>query len=371
MSLDTLKIYIRQYLASQPDGIVELMWQGGEPTMRGIDFFRHAVAYADAERRPEQYIRHSLQTNGTLITDEWARFFVENDFLVGVSIDGQAEHHDRFRLNKAGHSTYHQVIRGWDCLKKYDVQSNILCTVHAANMEDGAQIYCHFRDELEAQYMQFIPIVERCTADLHPLAEKGWLSDQTHIPLYQQKGSIVTSRSVSPDGWGRFMIEVFDEWFTRDIGSIFIQNIDVLLGAVFGMHTLCVHAPECGRALAIEHNGDIYSCDHYVEPGYRLGNIYHHSLSDTIKSPAQRAFGQAKSATLTDRCRNCQVRWACHGGCPKDRFISSNSPSETHNHNFLCAGYEAFFTHATPGIRQLANLIQAGFPASAIYGTPQ
>ncbi len=366
MSADGLEEYLRNFLDSQPDGPVEVAWQGGEPTMRGLPFFRRAVELTEQLRRPGQQVTFALQTNGTLLDDDWAQFLVEHGFLVGLSMDGPEELHDAYRVNKAGRGTHAQVLRGWELLQRHGVDTNILCTVHHANQDRPLEVYRYFRDELGARYLQFIPIVERVPdADLE-LAERGWRPG-THgkrTLLYQQKGDAVTSRSVTPVAWGTFLSAVFDEWVALDVGKVFVQHFDVTLGNLFGQHSLCVHAPECGDAIAVEHNGDVYSCDHYVEPDYRLGNVSESRLADLVASPRQREFGRSKRTALPQQCQKCPVRWACHGGCPKDRF-SVTADGEP-GLNYLCEGYYTFFSHAQPAVEHMGRLLQAGRPAAEI-----
>lgn len=366
MSTTTLGAYLANYLDAQPDGEVVVAWQGGEPTMRGLAFFREAVRLADELRRPRQRVTHSLQTNGTRLDDEWCAFLAERRFLVGLSIDGPAELHDQYRLNKGGRGTHAQVMRGWAALQRHGVDTNILCTVNAASQDHPLKVYRFLRDELGASFLQFIPIVERVESKNLEIAERGWRSGSGERLLYRQTGDAVTSRSVTSTGFGAFMCAIWDEWVTRDVGVVFVQHFDVALANRFGQHTLCVYAPECGDALAIEHNGDVYACDHYVEPGYLLGNVTTDRFAALLMSTPQRDFGQAKRVSLTRDCQACPVRWACHGGCPKDRFATS---SEGENgHNYLCAGYLRFFTHIAQGIDTMANLIRAGRAPADIMG---
>ncbi|WP_228372795.1 anaerobic sulfatase maturase [Demequina subtropica] len=355
MSESGLEAYLLNMLTNQPDGDVEVAWQGGEPTMRGLEFFERAVALAEQLRRPGQRVRHTLQTNGTLLDDAWGAFLSRHRFLVGLSVDGPADLHDAYRVNKAGRATHAQVLRGLTVLKRWGVEFNILCTVHAANQAHGLEVYRYFRDELGARHLQFIPIVERVSASLLDVAEAGWKDDAGERILYRQEGSSVTSRSVDPAAWGEFLVAVFDEWLARDVGTVFVQHFDVMLGNALGQYSLCVHAPECGSALAVEHNGDVYSCDHYVEPGYLLGNVAADSLQALVASPAQRAFGAAKRTSLPRQCVECPVQWACHGGCPKDRFGVSVDGEAGLNH--LCAGYLRFFSHAEPAVRRMAEVV--------------
>jgi len=366
-----LETYLANLLASQPDGRVEVAWQGGEPTMRGLAFFRRAVELAEQLRRPRQQVAHALQTNGTLLDDEWGAFLAEHGFLVGLSIDGPAQMHDAYRVNKAGRGTHAQVVRGWEVLQRHGVATNILCTVHAANAEHPLDVYRYFRDGLGARFVQFIPIVERVPAEHLELAERGWRPDARRgqrTLLYQQHGEAVTSRSVSPAAFGDFLVAIFDEWASRDVGAVFVQDFDVMLGNLFGQYSLCVHSPECGAAIAVEHNGDVYSCDHYVEPDYRLGNVAETSLQTMLQSSAQREFGRAKLTTLPGQCKACPVRWACHGGCPKDRFTTTTEGEP--GLNYLCAGYYRFFTHAQPTVERMGQLIRAERPPADIMSAP-
>ncbi len=363
----TLETYLRAYLAAQPDGPVTVAWQGGEPTLRGLPFFRRAVELAGQLRRPGQQISHALQTNGTLLDDAWGEFLAEHHFLVGLSVDGPAHLHDGFRVNKAGRGTHAQVVRGWQVLTRHGVDTNILCTVHQNNADHPLEVYRYFRDELGARYLQFIPVVERVPAAQLPVAENGWRTPDGRRLLYRQDGDAVTSRSVRPGQWGSFLSAIFDEWVTRDVGTVFVQHFDVTLGNLFGRHSLCVHSPECGDALAVEHNGDVYSCDHYVEPGYLLGNVADTDLQTMLASPAQREFGRAKRTALPRQCRECPVRWACHGGCPKDRFTSTADGEP--GLNYLCEGYRSFFGHVQPAMTAMGRLLQQGRPAADIMAT--
>lgn len=357
MSERQLRAFLVNFLDSQPDGDVTLEWQGGEPTLRGLDFFRQAVGLAESLKRPAQRLRHSIQTNGTLLDDQWGEFLSANHFLVGVSIDGPEEYHDAFRVNRAGRGTHRLVIRGWDILRKYHVETNILCTVHAANEDHPLEVYHYFRDVLGADFIQFIPIVERVTRSDRAIAEAGWHGGRgAKRPLYRQAGSDVTTRSVDPQKWGGFLNAVFDEWVTRDVGKVFVQLFDVALGNALGEYTLCTHAPVCGGAVAVLDNGDVYACDHWVEPGYERGSVNTRSLADVVLSKEQQAFGRAKYAELSDQCMRCPVRWACNGGCPKDRFIPAKDGA--HMQNYLCPGYTRFFSHIQPDIMTMAGLLQ-------------
>lgn len=364
MTSQTLRSWLTNHLDAQPEGEVVIGWQGGEPTMRGLDFFREAVALADELRRPRQQVRHSIQTNATLIDDEWGAFLAEHHFLVGVSLDGPAELHDAHRVNKAGRGTHEQVVRGWRVLQRHQVETNVLCTVNSANADHPLEVYRHCRDELGATFVQFIPIVERVEAGQEELAEAGWRDDEGRHVLYTQTGHQVTSRTVRPEQWGTFMTSVFDEWVRHDVGRVFVQHFDVMLGALFGQHSLCVHAPECGSALAMEHNGDVYSCDHFVEPEHLLGNVRERDFREMLASDHQREFGRAKRTTLPRQCLDCPVRWVCNGGCPKDRLATSVDGEP--GLNWLCAGYFQMFTHAWPAMERMAELLRSRRPPAAI-----
>ena len=355
MSEDLLELFVREFLAASPDGPVTLLWQGGEPTLRGIDFFKRAIDLAEKYRRPTQDVSHAIQTNGTLINDDWASFFAQNGFLVGISIDGPAALHDVYRTNHAGRATHAQVIRGWSYLNDAGVDTNILCTVHAANQEHPLEIYHYFKDELDARFIQFIPIVERvCEEQLHAV-EKGW-NAQTGI-LYQQNGTTVTARSVNPQKYGAFLSTIFDEWIRNDIGEVFIQDFDSALSSLFSQATVCVHAPECGNNLALEFNGDVYTCDHWVEPEWRLGNISESDFPSLLTTDTMRTFSRKKRAELPDSCRSCAVLPLCNGGCPKDRFVQAEIGTPN---NYLCAGYHHFYTHIAPDLIGMRRLLQLG-----------
>jgi len=239
--------------------------------------------------------------------------------------------------------------------------------VHAANAEHPLEVYRYFRDKLGATHLQFIPIVERVPREKLPLAEQGWRADATpgrRTLLYKQEGDAVTSRTVDPAAWGEFLVAVFDEWVALDVGTVFVQHVDTALGNSFGQYSLCVHSPECGDAIAVEHNGDVYSCDHYVEPDYLLGNIQEDGLRVLVDSDRQRSFGKSKRSSLPSQCQECSVRWACHGGCPKDRFSTTAEGED--GLNYLCAGYFRFFSHITPAIGEMGGLLRAGRPAAEI-----
>jgi uncharacterized protein len=365
MSELTLENYIRQLLEAHRTPTVTVAWQGGEPTLMGLDFFKKSVELALKHRQPGQELEFTFQTNGVLLDDAWCAFFKEHNFLIGLSVDGPQEIHDTYRLNKGGQGTFKQVMRGWDVLRKHEVDTNILCTVNAANQHHGRRVYRFFRDKLGATWIQFIPIVERATAETLPIANLGW-SDKPggQRLLYTQNGSLVTERSVGGEQYGRFLIDVYEEWIRHDVGNVFVQLFDVTLQEYFGEHLLCIHAPTCGYGPALEHNGDLYSCDHFVEPDFLLGNINETHMIELVSSTKQRRFGDDKRDLLTAQCRACEVRGLCNGGCPKDRFVLSRDGEG--GHNYLCEGLYGFFTHTRPTMTIMARLIQQGKYADGV-----
>ena len=365
---DLLETTIRQLMESSIGPQVEVSWQGGEPLLRGLDFFRRSVELAEKYRKPHQRVLHTVQTNGTLIDDQWAEFFKQNSYLVGVSIDGPREMHDAFRVAKGGEGSFDDVIRGWRCLQEHEVDANILCTIHAANEDHPLEVYRFFRDELKAGYIQFIPIVERATPETIALADRGWSGLKgMDRPLYTQTGNLVTERSVKAGKFGKFLLAIFDEWVKRDVGRVFVVTFDVALGSWLGQHNACIVSPTCGASLVMEHNGDVYSCDHYVEPDHRLGNVRETPLGDLVLMEKQRRFGQAKYDTLPNYCRKCSSLFACYGECPRNRFIKT--PDGEDGLNYLCEGYKAFFQHIDKPMRTMAELVCKGRFADEIMET--
>ena len=360
MTDDLLEIYLRQMIESQAVPEVTIAWQGGEPTMMGLDFFRHAFALVDRLKPPGMQVEHTIQTNGTLLDEEWCAFFREHGVLVGLSMDGPAEMHDTFRVDKGGRPTHARVEAAARLMQERGVEFNILCTVHAANAGRALELYRYFRDDLGVRYLQFIPIVERATAETFEAAEAGWGSHRAaDRPLYRVEGALVTDRSVTAEQWGSFLTEIFDEWVTTDVGTVYVQMFDAALASWLGMQpSMCIFAETCGNALALEHNGDLYSCDHFVEPAYLLGNIRETHMLDLVASPAQRRFGQDKRDTLPRYCVECPVKFACHGECPRNRFIAT--PAGDPGLNYLCAGYKSFFEHIDEPMKLMADLLRNG-----------
>jgi uncharacterized protein len=315
--------------------------------LMGIDFFRRTVEIEKKYMRQGMNIENTLQTNGVLLDEEWCRFLRANNFLVGISVDGPRHLHDAFRRDKGGKPVFDKVVRAVRLMQEHQVEFNILCTVNAANSREPLEVYRFFRDELEARYIQLIPIVERDN-------ETG-----------NQEGSCVTDRSVNPEQWGRFLIEIFDEWVAKDVGNMFVLHFDnVLASYVHGRSNVCILSPTCGEAVALEHNGDVYSCDHFVEPKYLLGNIRQNSLNELVNSERQRKFGRDKSSDLPKYCRECEWLFTCHGECPKNRVLMT--PDGEKGLNWLCAGMKAFFSHTKRHMELMAQYLHMGQPASLI-----
>jgi len=351
MSDATLELYIRQLVESHRADTVNIAWQGGEPTLMGLDFYRRAMALAEKYRRPGMKYLHTLQTNGTLLDDEWAAFFKQHDFLIGISIDGPRDVHDVYRVDKGGRPTFDRVMRGLRLLQKHGVEHNVLTTVNGVNADYPLEVYRFLRDDAGATWMQFIPVVERIGADGSALL---------------QEGTRVSERSVGPDQFGRFLCAVFDEWVRRDVGRIFVQTFEATLRNWLGMRTsgMCVFNETCGAGPALEHNGDLYSCDHFVEPKHLLGNIRNEHMIEMVASPRQLKFGRDKRDSLPRCCLECDVRFACHGECPKNRFIPA--PGGEPGLNYLCAGFKEFFHHVGFPMKLMAGLMRRGRDAREV-----
>ena len=351
MSDALLESYISQYIEAQHIPQATIAWQSGEPTLMGLDFFRRSILYQQKFKRPGMIIQNTMQTNGTLLDDEWCEFFHNNNFLIGLSLDGPRKLHDAFRVDKAGRPTFDKVMIAARLLRDHKVEFNILTTVHAANGDHPLDVYRFLRDDVGTKFIQFIPIVERDN-------DTGF-----------QEGDKVTDRSVKAEQYGRFLIDIFDEWVRRDVGRIFVQIFDVALAAWSGAPPgICAFSETCGTAMAMEHNGDMYSCDHFVEPKYFLGNIKEKSMAYLASCEKQQRFGQDKLDALPKYCLQCEVKFACHGECPKNRFI--RTPDGEPGLNYLCAGYKEFFRHIDGPMRFMANeLRQGGAPANVMNYT--
>ena len=341
MKNKVLEKFMKEYLTAQSGEEVTIGWQGGEPLLRGIDFYKKAVEYQEKYKKPDQKVVNAFQTNGTLLTDEWAEFLHENKFLIGISIDGPEQIHNIYRHDKKGNDTFDKVLHGLKLLQKHKVEYNILTTVHKGNVDHPLEVYRYFRDELKAEFMQFIPIVEHAR--------------DIKIP----KGKIVSDRTVPAKKYGEFLTAIFMEWVRNDVGKVFVQHFDVTLGSWMGVQGgLCVFQPTCGFALVLEHNGDLYSCDHFVYPENKLGNIKRKPLDEMVNSGKQFTFGHNKLKKLPQYCVDCEFRFACHGGCPKNRIIY------THNGelglNYLCKGYKHFFKTTAPYFKKMGEFLREG-----------
>jgi uncharacterized protein len=351
---DVLENYIRQYIQAQPTELVSFAWQGGEPTLLGISFFERVVQlqqkYANGRA-----IENAFQTNGTLLDDEWGEFLAKNKFLIGLSVDGPDELHDAYRVDKGGQPTHARVMRGLGLLKKHGVEFNTLTVVNRKNSYHALTVY-RFLKEIGSNFIQFIPVVEQ-------VAEEPDHNGLVLIKPYSRQKASVSEWSVEPLQFGKFLAGVFDEWVRHDVGRIFVQIFDVALESWAGLpQSLCVFSPKCGKALAVEHNGDLYSCDHFVYPENKLGNIMERSMETMVSSQQQVRFGNAKESALPSDCRQCDVRFACNGECPKHRFTATAGGE--YGLNYLCAGYKHFFHHVDPYMRFMANeLRHDGAPA--------
>lgn len=357
MPFNVLESFIRQKIESQSSDVISFAWQGGEPTLLGVDYFKKVVElqkkYANGKR-----IENGFQTNGVLLDDEWCTFFKENNFLIGLSIDGPKDLHDHYRVYKGGQPSFDKVMRGIDLLKKHNVEFNTLTVVHKENSYYPLEVY-NLLKEAGSGFMQFIPIVERTTD-----------SDKENLKLVSPEyngNAQVTDWSVEPMQFGKFLCEIFDEWVKKDVGKYFIQIFDVSLESWLGMQqSLCVFNETCGKALAIEHNGDLYSCDHYVYSENKLGNIIEDPILSLVNSDQQIKFGNDKRDKLPQYCLSCEVRFACNGECPKHRF--TKTPDGEDGLNYLCAGYKMFFNHIDPYMKFMASeFLNKRPPANVMY----
>jgi uncharacterized protein len=356
MTDETLELYIRHYIKAQDVPEVNFAWQGGEPTLMGLDFFRRAMAlqqqYADGKT-----ITNAFQTNGILLDDEWGEFLAAHKFLVGLSVDGPRELHDRYRVDKGGKPTFDRVYAGLQTLKRNGVEHNTLTVVQADNADHPLEVYEFLRSE-GSGFMQFIPIVERLAQS--PGEDGLELID----PTFEGRAH-VTRWSVTPLQYGRFLTSIFDTWVRRDVGQVFVQLFDVALGAWVGQEpSLCIFAETCGKALIIESNGDLYSCDHFVYPEYNVGNVHDRSIREMVDSPLQTKFGNDKRDLLPGMCQRCEFRFTCNGGCPKHRF--GRTPAGEGGLNYLCKSYKMIFGQMDPYMRVMADLVQRGQPAAQV-----
>ncbi len=355
MAPNVLETFIRQTIeasleASMPE--IQFAWQGGEPTMLGVGYFKQIVALQKKYLPNDIPVTNAFQTNGTLLDDDWGRFLKDNEFLVGISIDGPKKIHNRYRVDRAGRPTFDAVMRGLEVLQRHGVDHNALTVVQRANGGKGKEVY-KFLKGLGIGFIQFIPIAERSTGDA--------LAGAPQVDM--DPGNSVTAWSVSPRAYGKFLCDVFDTWFRNDIGEVFVQLFDVQLGLWMGHGaSLCVFAKNCGGCLALEHDGSLYSCDHYVYPQYQLGNMMEAPLRDFLWADRQLEFGQEKETKLTAQCKRCSFRFACNGGCPKHRFATAGDGEI--EHNYFCESYTMFFRHAGDRMQNMARLVASGRPAT-------
>lgn len=352
MSDETLELYIKQYMESQSLDCVQFVWHGGEPTLRGIDFYRRAMSLQRKYARGRS-VQNCLQTNGTLLTDEWCGFLKENSWLVGLSIDGAEKYHDEYRRDKQDRPTWSRVMEGIRLLQRHGVEWNAMAVVNEYNADYPREFYRFFKD-IGCQYIQFTPVVERIKAT-------GVLADG-----YDPEGKVM-SFTVSPRQWGDFLIGVFDEWIREDVGSIFIQIFEATLANWMGVEAgICTLAARCGHAAVMEHNGDVYCCDHFVFPAYRLGNIHERTIIEMMASERQQRFGMMKETALPRQCRECEYVFACHGECPRNRFAISSDGEK--GLNYLCEGYRRFFAHVAPYMDYMKKELDAGrAPANVMH----
>jgi serine-type anaerobic sulfatase-maturating enzyme len=361
MSDEVLSKFVANYIISQPTPVVEFVWQGGEPSLMGLDFFRRAVEYQRPYRKLKT-INNSFQTNGTLLTDEWCEFFKEHNFFIGLSLDGPEAIHDRYRRQRSGQPTFKAVIKGLRLLQKHGIEYNILAGVAKETAYHPLEVYNFFKEQ-GIEFIQFTPIIERV-----PDKNAKQYGLQLALPAaldHKELNTQLTSWTVEPEPYGDFLIAVYEQWVRQDVGKIFVMNFEWALNAWIGNPSpVCIFAQQCGRAVAVEHNGDVYACDHYVYPEYRLGNILTDNLGRLIESSVAKGFGPHKETTLPRWCRECEVLKACWGGCPKHRF--KKTPQQEPGLHYLCAGYQKFFLHIRKYLRVMTTLLENGQPASLV-----
>lgn len=360
MSDEVLERFIAQYISSQNVQEIVFTWQGGEPTLLGIDFFERVVEFERLHCPPGKKIANDLQTNGTLIDEKWCEFLKEYNFLVGISIDGPERLHNTYRVSRDGKPTFQRVFNATKLLHRYGIDFNTLTVVNRVNAKHPAEVYRFLRDSVGSTRIQFIPLAEPKVFAKTPTS----FINENDMPLLGsleslpgKPGSVVADWSVIPDDYGRFLNSVFDIWYRNDIGRVFVFLFECALAQWYGQQpSLCIFAETCGRALAIEHDGSIYSCDHFVYPEHKLGNITQKHLGEMVNSVSQTVFGLSKSATLPEYCRKCEYLFACYGECPKNRFIKS--PDGEPYLNYLCSGLKKYFGHIDPYMKELAELLR-------------
>ena len=359
MSDEMLEQFTREYIEAQTMNQVLFTWHGGEPLLRSIDFYRKALSLQQ-KYAGGRCIDNVIQTNGTLLTDEWCEFFAQNHWLVGISIDGPQPYHDHYRLTAAGKPSWKKVMQGIKLLKKHGVEWNAMAVVNAYNVNHPLEFYRFFKEN-GCQFLQFTPIVERLTRheDGRTLAS---LADKNEIPL--------SEASVAPEQWGYFLCAIFDEWVRKDVGKIFVEIFDCTLANWMGISPgICAYSKECGHAGVMEHNGDVYSCDHFVFPEYKLGNIRDHSLIDMLYGEQQQEFSRLKHSSLPRQCKECDMEFACHGECPKNRFMKDKYGDS--GLNYLCLGYYHYYQHVAPYMDYMKQELMAQRPPSNIMKVVQ
>lgn len=355
MSDAVLERYIHDYIALQNGNHVLFTWHGGEPLMRSREFYEKALQFQQKHAAGKN-IENALQTNGTLLTDNWCRFLADHQFLVGISIDGTEEMHDRYRLSRSGRGTWRQVIHGVELLIRYGVEWNAMAVVNDYNVRQPLEFY-HFFKNLGGNFLQFTPIVER----FYRHADGRLLAS----PIEGHTTAEMAPFSVAPDKWGNFLCAIFDEWVRHDVGQFFVQIFDATLAGWMGVPgSLCTMAETCGHATAMEHNGDIYACDHYVFPEFKLGNLFEQPLGEMVYSSSQRQFGENKRKLLTRQCQSCEWRFACNGDCPRTRFVTSRDGQA--GHPYLCAGWQHYFSHVAPYMDFMKRQLMVNLPPAAI-----
>jgi uncharacterized protein len=361
MSDEVLSAFIRSYIEAQPSPVIEFVWQGGEPTLLGIDFFQRVID----RQRPyagRKTIANSLQTNGTLLDDRWCRFLKQHNFLVGLSLDGPREIHDLYRRDRAGKGTFDKVLRGLKLLQKHGVDVNVMASVGRETARHPLDVYRFFRNE-GVEFIQFVPIIERLPADAEK--QSGFRLAGPASLNQEEANREITPWTVLPEEYGDFLIAIYEEWVRRDVGKTFVMNFEWALNAWIGNPSpVCIHSKRCGSSVVIEHNGDLFACDHYVYPRFRLGNILTDSLPKMVKASVDSGFGPAKENSLPRWCRECEVLAACQGGCPKHRFAST-CQGEPGLH-YLCPGYRKFFRHIRRYLRAMTTLLENGLPVSHV-----
>jgi uncharacterized protein len=356
-----LRAFITQYIGSQPTPVVDFVWQGGEPTLLGLDFFKRVIALQKpfAARKT---IQNHLQTNGTRLTAEWCRFLKHHNFLVGISLDGPKEIHDRYRRDRRGQGSFDQVLRGLRLLQSHQVDFNVLACVARETALHPLEVYRFFKNE-GIEFIQFTPVVERLPAVAGGVSGLR-LAGPAQLDNKAPQGD-VTSWSVVPEDYGDFLIAIYEEWVRSDVGRVFVMNFEWALNAWMGEPAaVCVHARICGRSLVIEHNGDVFACDHCVYPQYKLGNILSDALPDMVATSLRSGFGISKETALPRWCRECEVLAACRGGCPKHRF--GQTYYDEPGLHYLCKGYYKFFCHIRKYLRAMTQLLENGLPASYV-----